>query len=1666
MADHLLERTKAFLRFLEGVANLKKKRVSAYGEGDTVLWFADLPRDLSQDLRNALKSAFTQENPEEIPDLWLEVRKKRRPEISPLPNSLRNWVSQDFQIHPDKYVDRSLDQMMDLLNEQIAIPGDGVTKVYHLKDYPTVKDHWVKYLRAHWQPWVREMIEWLKVELLYEKVDFMRRQIEGADERYELVMCVGMLCWRDSSGVDVKRHVLTAPAEITLDAERGVLTVGPAESFERFRVELDMLEPKDRPDLKDTDIDERLEDLDIRAWDRKSVAEILRIIANKTTSNAQVYEDEWGPPDRTDRILRVSYAPALILRQRRYTAYEEVVRGFIELFEESPKLSITRPWKSLLEEGSCSDGFLSEADETSGSPIDPGERFYFPLPTNDEQRQIAERIRVQPHVLVKGPPGTGKSHTIANLICHLLAKGERILITAQAPKALAVLRDLLPAKIRGLCVTAFGSSREDHRMLEDCVRGIQGLKNRWNSKQQESNIALLEQELRQMEDELARLDRQLRECRESETHTHELPGGYRGTAARIARQVEEAREAYEWFPELNDNIPFPLQSEDVGWFAQFHTSLTDDVLEELKLNVCENKKFPGHEEFKREVEYLIARERELDIAREGLSQEQLRAAEDLSERFSQQELGNCIACLEQIEQTVAKTSSAIGCPADGVLKELLVEEHSRWDSLEKKVSELLLRIDAACERAGNSRIDVPLEVENSKLLADARERLEHFAKGGWRGWGFLAPRVVWRTRYIEKKCRVGGLVPRDQKSLDMLVGYLELRQLLQEFGGLWSTDINSDRQTDPRRLVVMVRELVQLLGVLRERGREFVKVVPSKERMTLVEPERSEWWLKVLKTALALYLLNEEKSKLQRCIDFLQSVENPHQCILDFIEAIETRSVDLWREAWNKRQELVKRKEDFKKYEELRDCVLNQCPELKDVLDESRGKYEWVEKLCRFEQAWNWSAARSWLKRVSDPGRYERLAEKRRKLHKQIEKKIEDLAALKAWVEFFERLDPRTEQNLVAWTKAVSRIGKGTGKHAYKHRRTAREYLMECIPRIPAWIMPLYKLWETTKPEPGAFDTIIVDEASQAGVDALLLFLLGKRIIVVGDDKQNSPEAVGIHEDDIARVARDHLKDFHFRDEFRPDTSLYDHAERVFRNLVSLREHFRCVPEIIRFSNDLFYPQAPLIPLRQPPPNRLRPPLKPVFVEQGFCEGDGQRIINRAEAEEIVRTIQQCLENDAYNGKTMGVITLQGHLQAELIDRMLAEVLEPKVREERKLRCGVPASFQGDQRDVIFLSLVVAPNHQYRALTGLPDQRRFNVAMSRARDQVWLFHSVKPEELSQDDLRWKLLNFFYNPHWMASEEIYEELDRLERELRGTRREHGEQPEPYESWFEVDVAIELLRRKYRVRPQFEVAGYRIDLVVEGRQNRLAVECDGEEWHGADKFESDMARQRQLERAGWRFVRVRESEFYADRESTVSRIIEACDELGIYPDGMEEEIRIQSELIKPSEQEELQIPDRSEDMVLSGVLPGMQPESETIVEDYGLEDRSPKSDGGSLTDTSEIEESPDVLERLERILQLLEEPIDTQQIEERTDGYKSRSVSMNDDEGILAEFEKNSTELVRIVRRKYRGYNLVDVRVYYEDDMGNLRPTKSGIALRLEKWQEFVRMVKEVSKKLGF
>ncbi len=570
------------------------------------------------------------------------------------------------------------------------------------------------------------------------------------------------------------------------------------------------------------------------------------------------------------------------------------------------------------------------------------------------------------------------------------------------------------------------------------------------------------------------------------------------------------------------------------------------------------------------------------------------------------------------------------------------------------------------------------------------------------------------------------------------------------------------------------------------------------------------------------------------------------------------------------------------KWTELSLRLSETLPKLVKAIAANRSDGIWKARITEFPAAWRYAQADAWLRRYTDPRKAAATENELKQVKRRIADLLEHAASERAWNSCLTSMSRAHQQHLNAWRQAIKKIGKGTGKHAGHWRRVAQTELEQCRDAIPAWVMPLYRLFETVKPAPGIFDVVIVDEASQCGPESLILFYLAKKLIVVGDDKQISPSNVGIDRDEARSLLRQHLTGIDLADTFDVDSSLFDHGQVRLGKCLPLHEHFRCMPEIIRFSNDLCY-NGSLIPLRQYPPKRLAP-FVARFLSTGKREGGKNSAVNLAEAEAIIETIAACCQDPMYADRTMGVISLLGDHQGKLIERDLLRRIGAEEIDRRRIICGDAYSFQGDERHVIFLSMVVAPKDRsetgFSALTKMSDMQRFNVAASRAQDQLWLFHSVKPEDIGNHEcMRHRLLSHFYDPARHAAKAFGIDLDELRRSADDPDRPEISPP-PFDSWFEVDVYLRLTARGYRVLPQYKAGHHSIDLVVEGK-SRLAIECDGDRWHGPDKFDEDMARQRQLERAGWRFWRVRGGVFYRDPDAALQPLWPVVAELGIEP-----------------------------------------------------------------------------------------------------------------------------------------------------------------------------------------
>jgi len=540
-----------------------------------------------------------------------------------------------------------------------------------------------------------------------------------------------------------------------------------------------------------------------------------------------------------------------------------------------------------------------------------------------------------------------------------------------------------------------------------------------------------------------------------------------------------------------------------------------------------------------------------------------------------------------------------------------------------------------------------------------------------------------------------------------------------------------------------------------------------------------------------------------------------------------------------------------------------------------------------WRESWMWARQDQYLRQIDGREQIQSLSKQRQQCEKDLSKTYDKLIQHKTYLGLKKNITEKVESALVMFSAAIRKIGKGTGVRAHRYRRDAQDAMEKSYSAVPCWIMPSWRVSESLPAIVGSFDLVIIDEASQSDIVALPAMLRGKKVLIVGDDKQVSPTGAFIEERKLLQLRHNYLQNQPFGPLLLPGGSLYELGNAIFPGQrIMLKEHFRCVEPIIRFSMQFY--SEPIISLRIPKASeRLDPPLIDVHVSYGRKD---RRQINLAEAEAIVDEIVKLTEAPEFATRTIGVVSLIGAKQAQhILSLLLGRIGEEKFL-KHQIVCGDSATFQGKERDIMFVSMVECPETK-SAKTALLYEQRFNVALSRARDRMYLYRSVTEEMLKPNDLKAKVIQHFNNP----MESSLEACDNL--------------IELCESDFEREVFKQLVAMGYRVKPQVKVGPYSIDLVVEGVEDRrLAIELDGDQYHTPDRWAEDFSRQRVLERVGWHFWRCWGSSFILAPEECMQDLKETLNSLGIDPIGYEStengiytEHRVIERTVQPDEEE---------------------------------------------------------------------------------------------------------------------------------------------------------------------
>lgn len=1110
---------------------------------------------------------------------------------------------------------------------------------------------------------------------------------------------------------------------------------------------------------------------------------------------------------------------------------------------------------------------------TSGGPV---RELYFPLPYNHEQVTIIEQLERSQGVAVQGPPGTGKTHTIANIVCHYLALGRKVLVTSKGEQALEVLQGKIPKEVQPLTVALLAGDRAGMRQFQSSIESIIHNLSQLNPEVVREQIRAYGTAIERAHVELSQIDRRIDEIAQAQLSDVEVDG-VPMRAQKMAELVLNGQSMYGWFDDaitLGPEHAPPLSGEQAQQLREARRRLGVDL-------PYVHFRIPASDALLSAGEIAELHQALVDIRQIEASETQgallsLRATNaQVLQRARELLVG--VESAMQLATELEETGEV--WTMDLRRKCLSTTYQSERKALEALFDEVTVLVEARAEF-----LKRPVEAPEASLSnVKVREAVERATQTG-KPFGLMsfgAGEIKEQVSAI----RVAGLPPASTKDWEHVQRFISLHARVMSFSVRWNefAELLSVPKMGGGVAALRTLERVSLLALKAHRlAIEFDARLPLLAEEVFAKPpvERirgTSSQLAEVRQHLRSHLMRVELAKATTALTTLQEkmagTSGPAaRALREFVEHSlgradlpTERAVAAYAELVSELRRVEGLSSDLATVRDFaaqleRGGAPRLAARVAGELVPASGEDRTLP--TNWRDAWTWARVRSHLDSIESREELLTLSARRRELEGGLAKLYEDTVSQSAWLSTKQNATAKVLSALETYRTAVRRIGMGTGPNAVRHRRDAQRAMFDAQGAVPCWVMSHAKVSETLPAQLGSFDLVIVDEASQSDLWALPAVLRGKKILVVGDDKQVSPDGGFISSGRIQELKDRFLSQQPYAAVLTPEKSLYDIASTVFAaQKVMLREHFRCVPPIIAYSNTFY--EGFIQPLRIPRASeRIDPPLVDLYVRNGFR---GPKDENRQEAEAICAEIEKIVGDPALAGRSIGVVSLLATEQAKLIHTLVRERVDAMELLRRRFDCGDARLFQGSERDIMFLSMVVDPRN-CKALSGNTAEQRFNVAASRARDRMYLVRSVQYSDLSQADLRLGLLAHFAKP------------------IDGGVEEAKSLIEECESGFERDVYQSLFERGYRVVPQVKAGAFRIDMVVEGANDtRLAIECDGDEFHGPDRWAADMNRQRVLERAGWVFWRCFASTWSMRKDVVLQDLLSRLTAMGIEPLG---------------------------------------------------------------------------------------------------------------------------------------------------------------------------------------
>jgi hypothetical protein len=422
---------------------------------------------------------------------------------------------------------------------------DDEQRVNNFADWEAIRNEWA----ANEKP-ARDAMK------LFDRLYELYGRIEREAERYELVVGDGLLRWNRADG-GIHHPVLLKRIQLEFDPKIPEFTFRetdhPVELYTTlFRAMMDVdgkLIGK---------ISDEMEQGSYHPLEEGGTNGFLKSFVQRLSARGEfVGKDSAANPSEYPRIYR---DPVIFLRARTlgFAKAIEAILADLRTTEFLPS--------SLLNVVGVETLPTDYEDESASDSLQLGnedDNVLLSKPANKEQLQIAQRLGKYQSVLVQGPPGTGKTHTIANLIGHLLAQGQSVLVTSHTDQALQVLRDKhVEDQLRPLCVSVLKNDAENRERLKSSITGI--------VERTTEDVESLTQRANSLSGERKQMLSQLRAARQELLHARTdeyrdvIVGGQGYAPSDAARTVKAGNDVHDWIPSPTKlGCSLPLDSSEL-----------------------------------------------------------------------------------------------------------------------------------------------------------------------------------------------------------------------------------------------------------------------------------------------------------------------------------------------------------------------------------------------------------------------------------------------------------------------------------------------------------------------------------------------------------------------------------------------------------------------------------------------------------------------------------------------------------------------------------------------------------------------------------------------------------------------------------------------------------------------------------------------------------------------------------------------------------------------------------------------------------------------------------------------------------------------------------------------------------------------------------------------